>query len=139
MLSQAIPIMTISIFISADFEGGNIEHIETVPKDENVPFPIVRLNVRPDPYTSLESIHHMQYFCFKATVEADVKVRYILANAGQVSYPEAWPDTTVCYTNTEDYQKVDDSWRRNLSTRYVGEELIWEHQHSVENPTVYFR
>ena len=129
--------MTIDVNISADFEGGNIEHIETVENDR-IPMPVVRLKVRPDLYTELEKINHMQYFCFKAVAKADVKIRYVIANAGEVSYPEAWPDTTVCFTTTEDYQNVDDSWRRNLTTRYVGEELVWEHTHTKENPTVYF-
>ena len=119
--------MTFSVDISADFEGGNIEFVEMVADREIMP--VVRVNVRPDLYTELEKIHHMQYFCFKATAKGDltqdVKVRYVLANAGKVSYPEAWPDTTVCYTTTEDYQNVDEEWRRNLTTRYVGEELVW--------------
>ena len=132
--------MTFSVDISANFEGGNIEFVEMVADREIMP--VVRVNVRPDLYTELEKIHHMQYFCFKATAKGDltqdVKVRYVLANAGKVSYPEAWPDTTVCYTTTEDYQNVDEEWRRNLTTRYVGEELVWEHTHTVDKPTVYF-
>eukprot|EP00977_Amphora_coffeiformis_P029662 scaffold42145_cov221-Amphora_coffeaeformis.AAC.8 len=129
--------MTIDVKISADFEGGNIEHVETVEND-SVPMPVVRLKVRPDLYTELEKINHMQYFCFKAVANENVKIRYVIANAGEVSYPEAWPDTTVCFTTTEDYQNVDEAWRRNLTTRYVGEELVWEHTHTKENPTVYF-
>lgn len=129
--------MTIEVNISADFEGGNIEHVETVEND-GVPMPIVRLKVRPDLYTELEKIHHMQYFCFKAVAQENVKIRYVIVNAGEVSYPEAWPDTTVCFTTTEDYQNVDDAWRRNLTTRYVGEELVWEHTHTKDKPTVYF-
>lgn len=129
--------MTVNIEISSDFEGGNIEHVETIHKDK-FPMPIVRLKIRPDVYTELEKINHMQFFSFKATVEANVKVRYSIVNAGKVSYPEAWDGTTVCFAATTDYQNVDDAWRRNLTTRYVNEELVWEHKHTIEEPTVYF-
>lgn len=52
-----------------------------------------------------------------------------------VSYPEAWPGTTVCYsTNVED----PDSWKRNLDTFYMGGKLSWEHVHT-KNGSIFFR
>jgi murein tripeptide amidase MpaA len=120
--------------ISADFDGGNIEHVETVEQDG---WTVVRLQILPDVYTELEKRRHMQYFCFRASTTASTeKVRYTLVNAGKVSYPDAWDGTTVFYTTT-DYQEVD-SWYRNLTTRYVGEELMWEHLHTPDSPTVTF-
>ena len=132
--------------ISSDFEGGNIEHVETIVNDSSIPMPVVRVKVRPDLYTELEKIHHMQYFCFRAVVNSDafpnandkIKIRYVICNAGTTSYPEAWPDSTVFYT-TKDFEASNDSaWKRNLTTRYVAEELVWEHMHTKDEPSVYF-
>jgi hypothetical protein len=52
-----------------------------------------------------------------------------------VSYPEAWPGTTVCYSsNVED----PDSWKRNQDTFYMDGKLSWEHDHT-KNGSVFFR
>jgi hypothetical protein len=61
----------------------------------------VIVKIKPDVYTELEEISPMQYFSFRATIgELDglQKVNYIIDNAEDVSYPEAWTGTTVCYS-----------------------------------------
>lgn len=158
--------MTVSISISDAFDGGNIKFIRQNP-DENDPNTIdIVLHIKPDVYTVLEKIGHMQYFSFRSTVSglegASKKVKYIIENAGAstnlhvgpkaihssvlshyffsrytteaVSYPEAWPGTTICYSNNvED----PDSWKRNLDTFYMDGKLSWEHDHT-KNGSVFF-
>jgi len=132
-----------SVSISDTFDGGNIKFICTRP-NENDPENTtdVLLHIKPDIYTELEKIGHMQYFSFRSTVcglgfppsNKKHKIRYVLENAEASSYPEAWIGTTVCYsTNIEDTE----SWHRNQETMYLDGQLCWEHEHT-RNGSVYF-
>lgn len=94
--------MTISISISAAFDGGNIKFIRTQPNELDPKNTTdVILHIKPDNYTELEKIGHMQYFSFRSTVNglgfnkgvgkaSTHKVRYCIENAEASSYPEAW-------------------------------------------------
>jgi len=135
--------VNISVSISDAFDGGNIKFINT-RQNKNDPDNItdVILHIKPDVYTELEKIGHMQYFSFRSTIgglgfppsNKKHKIRYFLENAEAASYPEAWPGTTVFYsTNIED----SDSWRRNLETNYSDGQLVWEHEHT-QNGSVFF-
>ena len=55
-------------------EDGNMEHVETLSLQDKVV--VVRFKIRPDVYTELEEIHHMQYFCFFATAFAASMSRF---------------------------------------------------------------
>jgi len=133
----------VSVSISDAFDGGNIKFISMRP-NENDPDNTtdVLLHIKPDLYTELEKIGHMQYFSFRSTVgglgfppsNKKRKIRYVLENAEASSYPEAWIGTTVCYTtNIED----PDSWQRNQDTVYSDGQLWWEHDHT-QNGSVFF-
>jgi murein tripeptide amidase MpaA len=129
--------MPVSIRISDAFDGGNVEFVEQCanPNDPNVID--VKLRIKPDVYTELEEINHMQYFCFRAVlngVQRPQRVRYVLTNAAAASYPEAWSGTTVCYSH--EYTNVD-SYKRNKDTFYTQGELSWEHIHT-KNESTYF-
>jgi hypothetical protein len=86
----------LKISISDAFDGGNIKFIGTRPNELDPKNTTdVILHIKPDNYTELEKIGHMQYFCFRATVSGLAKgsthtVKYILENAEASSYPEAW-------------------------------------------------
>lgn len=133
----------VSVSISDAFDGGNVKFIGTRP-NENDPDNTtdVLLHIKPDIYTELEKIGHMQYFSFRSSVSGlgfppsnkKHKIRYVLENAEASSYPEAWIGSTVFYTtNIED----SDSWRRNQDTVYSDGQLCWEHEHS-QNGSVFF-
>ncbi|KAL7543115.1 hypothetical protein ACHAXR_012414 [Thalassiosira sp. AJA248-18] len=64
-------------------------------------------------------------------------VTYVVANAHTVSYPEAWPGSTVCYTTGSLEPCDDDAWRRNLTTKYVDGKLTWTQVHTVNGPTFF--
>jgi len=66
-----------------------------------------------------------------------ITVQYVVANARTVSFPEAWPGYTVCYTSGSLEPCDDDSWMRNLATRYVDGKLIWEHVHAANGSTFF--
>jgi Cytosolic carboxypeptidase N-terminal domain len=88
----------VTVSISDAFDGGNIKFIGTRPNEldpQNTTDVI--LHIKPDRYTELEKIGHMQYFCFRSTVSGILpksnkphKVKYIIENAEATSYPEAW-------------------------------------------------
>mgnify|MGYP000066258416 CR=1 FL=1 len=140
----------ISVSISDMFDGGNIKFVETKINDNDPTMLDVIVHIPPDVYTELEQIAHRQYFAFRVTIgglnlttsdtqsEDDTeeqKVRYVIANASEVSYPEAWTGTTVFYSY--DVEDVD-SWKRNLTTHYGnGGQLSWEHTHA-QNGSVFF-
>mmetsp|Transcript_24876 Transcript_24876/g.38470 ORF Transcript_24876/g.38470 Transcript_24876/m.38470 type:complete len:100 (-) Transcript_24876:898-1197(-) len=75
-----------SIAISDAFDGGNIEHVSTDDSNSNSK---VLLRIKPDPFTELEKINHLQYFSFRARVPATSSVEYVIENAGKCSYPSA--------------------------------------------------
>jgi len=89
----------VSISISDAFDGGNIKFIRVQPNELDPKNTTdVILHIKPDNYTELEKIGHMQYFSFRATLNgigsgngsSAHKVRYVIENAEASSYPEAW-------------------------------------------------
>ncbi|KAL7471873.1 hypothetical protein ACHAXS_012177 [Conticribra weissflogii] len=157
--------MAVKISVTASHDGANIQFPNASPADARsivVAVPptatsgrtakcTVSLLVRPDVFTSLEDMAHMQYFSFRVFVsglhENDddgegvklLTVTYEIVNAHAVSYPEAWPGTTVFYSprSSAPTPSDDDAWRRNQTTRYVDGKLTWTHVH-VTNGPVFF-
>jgi murein tripeptide amidase MpaA len=132
----------ISVSVSDKFDGGNIEFVEQVEKEDDS-VTVIKVRIKPDPYTKLEQINHLQYFSFQATISGlseqaeqtqSKQVKYVIENAAKVSYPAAWTGTTVFYTSTMD---DPDSWKRNLGTTYVDGQLCWTHQHET-NGSIFF-
>lgn len=124
--------------ISDSFDGGNIKFIETKQSKNGAETDVI-LHIKPDVFTELEQIAHMQYFSFRVTVGnmtegSSYKVNYILDNAETTSYPEAWSGATVFFS-----QNVDDvdSWKRNQDTFYRDGKLCWTHEHT-KNGSTYF-
>ena len=99
MLAASPTSATVFVSISDSFDGGNIKFVAT-RRNENDPDNTtdVLLHIKPDIYTELEKIGHMQYFSFRSTVgglgfaplNKKHKIRYVLENAEASSYPEAW-------------------------------------------------
>jgi murein tripeptide amidase MpaA len=128
----------ISVTVSDEFDGGNIEFVDQVPWGKDGVAVTVKVRIKPDPYTELEENYHMQYFAFQATVSgvSDVSqvVGYAIENASKVSFPSAWNGTTVFFTSNLD---DPDSWRRNLGTKYEDGKLCWTHEHEADG-SVFF-
>jgi len=130
----------VTVSISDTFDGGNIKFIEMRPTTNDSSSVDVIVEIKPDIYTELEKIAHMQYFSFRATISGltdemkEQKVNYIIANADKVSFPEAWPGTTVFYSK---YLEDADSWMRKRDTYYMNGKLGWQHAHNA-NGSVYF-
>ena len=119
------------VTISSCFDAGNAEVVGFSDVT-------VRLKIKADPYTVLEKKTHMQWFAFRATPSsaATTKVKYELVNAGDVSFPDAWPGSEVCYSLDKK------TWGRVKSTAYDGETkvLSWtfDHAASPSGAGVYF-
>ena len=70
----------------------------------------------------------------------DVKlltVQYVIENAHAVSYPEAWPGTTIFYSSKSLEAEDDDAWKRNLTTKYSDGKLCWTHVHNGNGSTFF--
>jgi murein tripeptide amidase MpaA len=131
--------MPVTISISDTFDGGNIKFVEQRVNANDPTVIDLVVNIQPDVYSELEQISHMQYFAFRVTLGGledgqEQKVNYIIGNAQDVSYPEAWSGTTVFYTT--DVEDVD-SWKRNLTTHYGDGKLSWQHNQEF-NGSIYF-
>ncbi|CAB9528576.1 Cytosolic carboxypeptidase 1 [Seminavis robusta] len=133
--------MPVTISISDTFDGGNIKFVEQRVNPDDASVIDVIAHIKPDVYTELEEMAHMQYFAFRVTLggllsleQEEQKVNYILANAQDVSYPEAWSGTTVFYGS--DLDDVD-GWKRNLTTHYGDGKLSWQQTHT-RNGSLYF-
>jgi len=128
LLSTLVPVHLFSsmptVSISDSFDGGNIQYIKEEPDEQDTDVLDVTVRIKPDPYTELEERSHMQYFAFRSTMMSDQRVRYVVENAYDVSYPEAWPGSTVFWTTNV----VDaDSWKRVPDTFYTEGKLHWQH------------
>lgn len=127
------------ISISDAFDGGNIKFIEQRVNPHDPSIIDLILHIKPDVYTELEKIAHMQYFSFRISLGGLEKgtsqtVKYIIANASETSYPEAWQGSTVCWSlDVEDAN----SWKRKTDTFYTQGQLTWEHTHT-SNGSTYF-
>jgi murein tripeptide amidase MpaA len=121
---------TTRIGISDAFDGGNIQFVETKGST-------VLLRIKPDPYTELEQTSHSQHFHFRSavsTVDEPLTVKYVIENASEASYAQAWKDYTVFFSKTP---SDPNSWTRKLDTTYENGQLSWTHQH-LANESVYF-
>jgi hypothetical protein len=92
----------------------------------------------PSSYTHLESKTHFQYFSFRSTLHTSspqlaslnkkhkIRVQYILENAGQASYANAFKGYSTFYTTKSPF---DDDWGRVGETMYDEEKgwLVWNH------------
>ena len=96
------------VSISCAFDAGNIEVTSLGSAAEPV-----LLKVRPDPLTELEKKAHMQWFYFRSMASQAGTVRYEITNAGEVSFPEAWPGSQVCVSTDRK------TWTRVRSRRRV--------------------
>ena len=84
-----------TVHISSEFDSGNIVVVDDSQPDTAG----VQLRIRPDVYTELEKKAHLQWFHFKATNVSDgtgdrAPTKFVIKNAGQTSFPDAWPGTT---------------------------------------------
>ncbi|KAL7453608.1 LOW QUALITY PROTEIN: hypothetical protein ACHAWC_005260 [Mediolabrus comicus] len=149
----------VKLSITASHDGGNIQLVsQTEPTISGRSAKCtVKLNVTPDVYTDLESIAHSNIFHFvrfglhssttasvvgegEESVDNSIKlftVTYIIDNADKVSYPEAWPGTTICETKGSLEPADDQLWKRNPTTKYVDGKLTWQHVHTTNGSTFF--
>ena len=78
--------MSVAISISDCFDGGNVKFVRQTTNENDPTVIDVVLHIKPDVYTVLEKIGHMQYFSFRSTLSGldglPQKINYILENAG---------------------------------------------------------
>ena len=106
------------MFISSQFDGGNIDCV-----DSSDPSNVV-LNIRADHQSDF-----YQWFYFRAANVKDLDCRYVIANASGASYQKGWEG----YRAVASYDR--EFWFR-VDTSFDGENLIIEHNSSEDQ--VYF-
>ena len=97
------------MFIDAGFDGGNIEVLSINSQAE------IFLNIRKD-----SDADHAQWFYFRLLGGKDRACRFVILNAAEASYPEAWPDGSVVAS----YDGKD--WFR-IATQFDGAQLTFAH------------
>jgi len=129
---------TTAISISDAFDGGNgkFNRVEVINGQLTV-----YVDIRKDPFTQLENVHHSQYFNFRSCIQNMDKdeslktriVKYVLTNAGDVSFPNAWEGSTIFYSTGNPWEPS--SWRRKLDTTYDADtqELSWTHHYDDDS------
>jgi len=129
------------VFISDAFDGGRIEHVGTSFSEEEGTV-VVSLNVKKDPFTMLEDMHHSQYFSFKSVFQAGATtesestvVKYVIENASETSYIEGWKGFTTFVSKDPDDPH---SWTRVLNTCYKDGKLTWTITYPPKTSTLYF-
>ena len=97
------------MFIDAGFDGGNIEVVSITHGAK------ISLNIRKD-----TNADHAQWFYFRLLGAQDQCCKFSILNAGEASYPEAWPDGSVVAS----YDGAD--WFR-IATQFDGTTLTFAH------------
>jgi len=136
------------ITISDSYDSGNGEFVSArIITDEDDDCDLaVNVKIEPDPYTHLEQKQHFQSFNFRATLNHNskalkgifgglksIKVKYILENAGEASYANAFKGySTFVSTKANPYDP--EAWERTSDCEYnENGQLIWTHVHSVKD------
>mgnify|MGYP001489073252 CR=1 FL=1 len=100
----------VPVSVTAAFDAGNIECLNA---DDCTTGLGVQVKIKDDPCTELEGKAHKQWFYFRAAGSfRHVKSQFTIINAGDVSYPEAWPKSTVVYS----YDRKE--WKRCHATTW---------------------
>jgi murein tripeptide amidase MpaA len=139
--------------ISDSYDSGNGEFVsfKIVDGEEDYTDVIVKVNIKADPFTDLEQKSHFQSFSFKSTLNLNspavrgifsdkksIKVKYIIDNAGEASYANAWNGASI-FVSTKLTPFDPDSWYRTGDTKYENGCLSWTHVHdSEEKPSAFF-
>mmetsp|Transcript_27310 Transcript_27310/g.39102 ORF Transcript_27310/g.39102 Transcript_27310/m.39102 type:complete len:596 (+) Transcript_27310:66-1853(+) len=131
--------------ISDSYDSGNGEFVSFLIADgeEDYTDVIVHVNIKPDPYTDLEQKSHFQSFSFRSTInynspairgifrdKKSIKVKYIVDNASDASYADAWNGASIFVTKKSTPYDAD-SWYRTSDTTYENGVLSWTHVHEL--------
>ena len=95
---------------SSSFDSGNGELVSATPDTLTV-------RMRPEPYTEADGRAHFQWFHFRVTGANGAKLRVVIQNAGDASYPDGWRDYKAFVSADRK------TWRRIQATTYVDGEL----------------
>ena len=95
---------------SSSFDSGNGELVSATPDTLTV-------RMRPEPYTEADGRAHFQWFHFRVTGANGAKLRVVIQNAGDASYPDGWRDYKAFVSADRK------TWRRIQTTTYVDGEL----------------
>lgn len=89
---------TDDVFISSNFDSGNIKVVDTrAATTGNVTD--IDLEINSDPYTGVpDNKAHMQWFHFRASNVRGRTCNFRIVNAGKCSYPEDFASYRVCYS-----------------------------------------
>lgn len=143
-----------AISISDSYDSGNgkflsAKIINEVDNDCDI---AVNVEIRPDPYTELEKKQHFQYFSFRSSInfsspsikgifsnKETIKVKYILQNAGEASYADAFNGYST-FVTTRATPFDPESWTRTNNCSYENGCLTWTHVHDLRptSSTAYF-
>lgn len=106
------------MFITAQFDSGNIEVLEATQPDQ------IKLAIRKDHQSDF-----YQWFHFKLYAEAGVEHVMQITNAGESAYPDGWKDYSVAAS----YDR--DTWFR-VPCEYDGKTLTI--RHTPEQESIYY-
>lgn len=134
------------ISISDSYDSGNGEFVSfnIADGEEDYTDVIVRVNIKKDPFTQLEQKSHSQSFSFRSSInfnspairgifsdKKSIKVKYIIDNAREASYADAWNGASIFVTKK--LTPFDpESWHRTSDTKFEKGVLSWTHVHDVE-------
>lgn len=112
------------LWLSAQFDSGNIEVVDASnPQD-------IQLRIRPEPFCEADDKAHFQWFHFRVSGVRGQDLAFRILNAGQSSFPEAWPGYNCCVSYDMDV------WSRTPTTYDAdkGELVI---THKAEKDSMY--
>lgn len=145
-VKSATPLVDV-IAISDSYDSGNGEFVSArIIDDVDDDFDLaVNVKIKPDPYTDLEQKQHFQSFNFRSILnhnskalkgifsgQTSIKVKYILENAGEASYSDAFKGYST-FVSTKANPFDPESWIRTSDCEYENGQLTWSHVHSLKD------
>ena len=101
----------VSYSFSSAFDSGNGDLVSAT-KD------VLTVRMREEPFTEKDGRAHFQWFHFRVTGAGGSRLRVVVDNAGDASYPDGWHDyKAFCSADRR-------TWRRVQTTSYVEGKLV---------------
>lgn len=134
------------ISISDSYDSGNGEFVSfnIADGEEDYTDVIVHVKIKKDPFTDLENKSHFQSFSFRSCInfnspairgifsgKESIKVKYVVDNAHEASYAEAWNGASIFVTKKSTPYDAG-SWHRTTDTTYEKGVLSWTHVHELD-------
>ncbi|CAK0783250.1 hypothetical protein CVIRNUC_006449 [Coccomyxa viridis] len=120
------------ISVNSHFDSGNIEVVDISNSEKHGVDHTLNLRIHADPYCESDKTAHFMWFFFRVTGVRDEQLHLNIVNAGEGSFPTAWPNYQACASYDRKY------WFRIKDTAYDKKKGVLSWHHKPERDAVWY-